>query len=122
MRNVLLAAVALVALYVVAAKAQIAGNQPSTTTVTVETKQHSIVAVIPLSALGQPSGPAQLNVSGAVVLTQYTVSTLPTCNASLKASVVWVTDATSPTYRGALTGSGTVGALVACDGTSWTSQ
>jgi hypothetical protein len=57
-----------------------------------------------------------------VQLPTYTVAGLPTCNATYARSIVWVSDMTAPTYRGALVGGGTVGATAACDGTSWTSQ
>lgn len=52
----------------------------------------------------------------------YTVATLPTCNGTTQYHWAVVTDATAPTYRGALTGGGTVKVPVFCDGTSWTSH
>jgi hypothetical protein len=53
----------------------------------------------------------------------YTVSTLPTCNSSTnKYQFAVVTDATSPTYNGALTGSGSVVTLAWCNGSSWTAH
>ena len=54
--------------------------------------------------------------------TQYTVATLPACNATSKALLLVVTDATSPTYNGALTGGGAVVVPVLCNGSSWTSH
>lgn len=51
-----------------------------------------------------------------------TVATLPACGASTRYHWAVVTDATSPTYRGALTGSGSVVVPVFCDGTIWTSH
>jgi hypothetical protein len=52
----------------------------------------------------------------------FTVATLPTCNAANKGIATSVTDATSPTYNGALTGGGGVLTPVFCDGTSWHSH
>lgn len=51
----------------------------------------------------------------------YTVASLPACAA---ATFGWsfVTDATAPTYRGALIGGGAVVTPVFCDATSWTSH
>lgn len=51
-----------------------------------------------------------------------TVSTLPTCNATTQYHWAVVTDATTPTYNGALTGSGAVIVPVFCDGTAWKSH
>lgn len=51
----------------------------------------------------------------------YTVSTLPTCSGTNKGQQTVVTDASSPTYLGALTGSGAVYAPVICNGTIWVS-
>lgn len=55
-------------------------------------------------------------------LQAYTVATLPTCNAAMKYNRAAVTDATSPTYNGALTGGGAVIVPVFCNGTAWTSH
>jgi hypothetical protein len=53
----------------------------------------------------------------------YTVSTLPTCSSSVnKYQFAVVTDATSPTYNGTLTGSGSVVTLAWCNGSSWTAH
>ncbi|RQV01113.1 hypothetical protein [Burkholderia cenocepacia] len=46
-------------------------------------------------------------------------STLPTCNASTKGFQMTVTDATSPTYGGTLTGGGSVVTPVFCNGSAW---
>ena len=52
-----------------------------------------------------------------------TVSTLPTCNANMKGfGDYYVTDATTPTYNGTLTGGGAVVVRVFCNGSAWTSQ
>lgn len=55
-------------------------------------------------------------------LQAYTVTGLPTCNAAAKLLRAAVTDATSPTYNGALTGGGAVVVPVFCNGTAWTSH
>ena len=54
-----------------------------------------------------------------LTLPTYTVSTLPVASTALKGSVAYVTDATSPTWLGTLTGSGAVGCLVFCTGVVW---
>ena len=51
-----------------------------------------------------------------------TVATLPTCNSAAKGAKNIVSDATSPTYLGALTGSGAVVAPVVCNGSAWVSD
>lgn len=51
-----------------------------------------------------------------------TVATLPTCSAATKGRMQAVSDATSPTYNGTLTGSGAVVVPVFCNGTAWTSH
>ena len=56
------------------------------------------------------------------IVTRYTVSTLPTCNSSLHGAIAAVTDATTPTYNGALTGGSTVEVPVYCNGSAWTSH
>jgi hypothetical protein len=57
-----------------------------------------------------------------VQLPVFTVSTLPTCNGTLVASMAAVSDATSPTYNGTLTGGGAVSIPVYCNGTAWTAH
>lgn len=54
--------------------------------------------------------------------TPYTVATLPTCNGTTQYHWAVVTDATTPTYNGALTGSGAVKVPVFCNGTAWSSH
>jgi hypothetical protein len=44
---------------------------------------------------------------------------LPTCNASLKGALYYVSDATSPTYGGTYTSGGAVYALAFCNGSAW---
>ena len=51
----------------------------------------------------------------------FTVATLPTASAALKGATAFVTDATTPTYLGALTGGGAVCCPVFCNGTAWVS-
>jgi hypothetical protein len=53
---------------------------------------------------------------------RYTVGTLPTCNAGNHGLILAVTDATTPTYNGALTGGAAVEVPVYCNGTTWTSH
>ncbi|GJE61695.1 hypothetical protein [Methylobacterium trifolii] len=57
-----------------------------------------------------------------VAFTATTVAALPTCNAGTQDTIRAVSDATAPTYRGALTGGGTIRTPVYCDGTSWTAH
>lgn len=52
----------------------------------------------------------------------YTVATLPACATATKGTNAYVTDATSPTYNGSLTGGGTVVVPVFCSGTAWTAH
>lgn len=58
----------------------------------------------------------------AAKLAQSTVAQLPTCNATAKGNLRAVTDATSPTYNGTLTGGGAVFVPVVCNGTAWVSH
>ena len=51
-----------------------------------------------------------------------TVITLPACGASTRYYWAVVTDALTPTYRGAAIGGGSVVVPVFCDGTSWTTH
>jgi hypothetical protein len=51
-----------------------------------------------------------------------TVATLPACSATNKGGQTYVTDATAPTYLGALIGGGVVVAPVFCNGTAWVSD
>ncbi|ACL61103.1 glycosyl hydrolase family 28-related protein [Methylobacterium nodulans] len=69
-----------------------------------------------------------MSVAGSLTLTglfkaaAYTVSGLPACNATTRDMLAVVSDATSPTYRGALTGGGAVRTPVFCDGVSWSAH
>lgn len=57
--------------------------------------------------------------NGGFQLETFTVATLPTCSFSLKGDMATVTDATSPTYLGTLTGGGTTVAGALCNGSAW---
>jgi len=57
-----------------------------------------------------------------VKLPSFTTATLPTCNTSYQDTMAVASDATAPTYRGALTGGGTVRIPVYCDGVAWSSH
>jgi hypothetical protein len=83
-----------------------------------------IIAICQGGTAGHPGtcSTAQTTVSAIQRLTPVTVSTLPPCTSSLAGSFSAVTDATSPTYNGALTGGGTVRIPVFCTGTSWTAH
>jgi hypothetical protein len=50
-----------------------------------------------------------------------TVASLPTCNSGTEGARAAVSDATSPTFLGTLTGGGTVHAPAYCNGTAWVS-
>ena len=51
-----------------------------------------------------------------------TVATLPACVVGIKGALMSVSDATAPTYNGALVGGGTIVVPVFCNGTAWTSH
>jgi hypothetical protein len=51
-----------------------------------------------------------------------TVSGLPTCGASQNGMMYTVSDASSPTYNGTLTGGGSTKVPVFCNGTAWTAH
>lgn len=57
----------------------------------------------------------------AFILQGYTVATLPSCTGRLGMQA-YVTDASSPTYNGTLTGGSTTKVPVFCNGTAWTSH
>ncbi len=66
-------------------------------------------------------GNNQVIFGSVVILKNYTVATLPSCSSNTYGFAA-VSDATAPTYNGALTGGGAVKVPVFCDGTSWTSH
>ena len=74
------------------------------------------------SANGNSSQPIVVDAGAFNTLPNYTVATLPTCNSSIIYTMAVVTDATSPTYNGALTGSGSTVVPVFCNGSAWTSH
>lgn len=81
------------------------------------------------ATLTAAAAPMDINPSGGVTsfgdlvkLKSYTVATLPAAAAGNAGCAAYVTDATAPTYRGTLTGGGTVRTLVFSDGTAWTSH
>lgn len=57
-----------------------------------------------------------------LILPISTVAALPTCTTALKGAQRMVSDATTPTYNGALTGGSTVVTAVGCNGTAWLSH
>lgn len=59
---------------------------------------------------------------GGPKLAGYTVATLPNCSSTRPGIMAYVTDATAPTYNGALVGGGAVTVPVFCNGTTWTSH
>ena len=69
-----------------------------------------------------PTSGDPINAKGPLVLKDYTVGTLPTCDTALKFAMAAVTDATAPTYNGALTGGGNVIVPVFGNGTVWSSH
>lgn len=75
------------------------------------------------------AGPITLTPAGASVIATkplalqgYTVATLPSCGSGIKGAMAYVTDASSPTYNGALTGSSSTIVPVFCNGSSWSSH
>jgi len=69
-----------------------------------------------------PKGTGVVTVGGGVELPGTTVASLPTCAAGNKGLLEYVTDATAPSYNGALTGGGTVAVPVFCNGSAWTAH
>lgn len=62
----------------------------------------------------------QLNSKGDIQASStYTVSNLPTCNATEKGTRTWVSDGSSPAYLSAVTGGGSTVTPVFCNGTAW---
>lgn len=70
----------------------------------------------------QPKGNGVVQTTGPVQLPAYTVATLPTCSATLQYSMAVVTDASSPTYNGALAAGGSAKIPVFCNGSKWTAH
>jgi hypothetical protein len=76
------------------------------------------VAAAQTSKFGIPSTSG----SGGVQLVISTVAQLPTCDVSHVGIARMVTDATTPTYNGALVGGGAVQVSVLCTSSGWKSQ
>ena len=70
-------------------------------------------------ANGSPVTAINIDSSYGVLLPTTVTASLPTCNAAHKGFLALVSDATAPTYNGALTGGGAVQALVLCSGAAW---
>jgi hypothetical protein len=68
------------------------------------------------------NGNISLTSTGLFQATTFTVSGLPTCNASSKGQLAYVTDASAPTFNATLTGGSTTVALAFCNGTAWTAH
>lgn len=61
-----------------------------------------------------------VKIESALQLAGYTVSTLPTCNATYKGVIAHATDVTTVTYNATPTGGGSNDVPVYCNGTAWT--
>src|SRR5215469_5505405 len=96
---------------------QVGGATDLASGATIEARNDLANAFEPLEFQG-----AYFYFNGPVRLQPYIVSTLPVCSATITGSMAVVTDATAPTYNGALTGSGTVHVPVSCDGSAWSSH
>ena len=81
-----------------------------------------LVAAAAGDVILSPSAGSVVDATQPVQLPHYTVATLPAASAAYANCMAVVTDATLPTYNGALVGSGAVVVPVFCDGTSWTSH
>lgn len=75
-----------------------------------------------MTALMSAGGYARVTNIKGVVPGLLTVSTLPSCNAASEDAVAFVSDATAPSYLGALTGGAGVHVRVRCNGTAWLSE
>ncbi|WP_342727902.1 hypothetical protein AAFG07_14710 [Bradyrhizobium sp. B097] len=69
-----------------------------------------------------PKGTGAIVMNAQMKLKSFTVATLPTCNSAMQDAMAAVTDATAPTYNGALVGGGAVRVPVYCNGSAWTSH
>jgi hypothetical protein len=68
-------------------------------------------------------GAGQIKLESVMNLPRYTVSTLPSCNATYGGGMAYVTDFSgTPVYNGALTGGGTTAVPVFCNGSKWTAH
>jgi hypothetical protein len=75
-----------------------------------------------LAAVSGNLGSQQWFKFGGGLLRKLTVATLPACSGANEGQLYWVTDASSPTWGGALTGGSTTGVLGACNGSAWVAQ
>ena len=57
-----------------------------------------------------------------IQLPVYATASLPSCISAIAGAMAAVSDATSPTYNGTLTGGGSVKVPVYCNGTNWTTH
>jgi hypothetical protein len=71
--------------------------------------------------VGTTTPQCALDVSGLIRTAVYTVSTLPAPSSALAGARAMVTDASSPTFLGTLTGGGATKCPVFCDGSAWRS-
>lgn len=76
-------------------------------------------ATLTINHNGTNPGVAQVAFNTPVKTGVYTVATLPAASAALQGARALVTDATSPTFLGALTGGGSVVCPVFCTGAAW---
>lgn len=59
---------------------------------------------------------------GGIKFQEETVNSLPACSTDNEGQGFWVTDASSPSPKSALTGGGTTGVLAICNGSAWTAH
>lgn len=71
---------------------------------------------------GQVTSTSIWSFFGPITPNSVLVSALPTCNSGAKGQMELVTDASSPTYGGTLTGGSTTLTLALCNGTNWVAQ
>jgi hypothetical protein len=86
----------------------------------------SLAFSAPIAAAAQTSkqGMPTIHVpySGAVKVPFMTTAQLPICDSFNIGIILGVTDATTPTYNGAVTGGSNVAVLVVCNGAAWKSM
>ncbi|MDR3407930.1 MAG: hypothetical protein P4L68_05480 [Methylovirgula sp.] len=69
--------------------------------------------------VGTTTPQCSVDVNGLIRTASYTVTTLPAASSSLTGARAYVTDASSPTFLGTLTGGGSTKCPVFCDGSVW---
>lgn len=67
-------------------------------------------------------GSGTVTIASPLQLATSTVETLPSCGMTIKGSMMYVTDALSPTYNGAIKAGGAVSVPVFCNGSNWTAH